>query len=196
MLVFFETPRAPLTIYCRDEERARAICNRRFVTSHRDLRDFQFPEARRSAAHRLLAIRAVNQEARTAHLAFSSEEPVQMWYGTEILSHARGAMRVGERQKTMPILYNHNMNELLGLVEEIWIEDKRGRAKVRFGKDELGDWAMTQAADGILVNTSMWYRVYAYEDDAGNDTQTAVDWETLEVSLVTVPADPTVGVGR
>jgi HK97 family phage major capsid protein/HK97 family phage prohead protease len=138
----------------------------------------------------------IDQVSRTTQLAFSSEEPVDMWYGTEILSHAPGAMRTGVRQQTMPLLYNHRSDDLLGVVDSITCDAATGRATVRFGKDERGTWAMNQTADGILVNVSFQYRVYKWLEDTEADTITAVDWEPLEISLVTVPADPTVGVGR
>jgi HK97 family phage major capsid protein/HK97 family phage prohead protease len=153
--------------------------------------------------HRALTIRAADQAAavdataRTLTFPFSSEEPCDMWYGTEILSHAPGAMRTGERQTTLPLLFNHNRDDLLGVVESITVgADQRGYCTVRFGSDERGDWAMQQAADGILVNASFMYRVFKFEEDLETDTLTATDWEPFEISLVTVPADPTVGIGR
>lgn len=149
---------------------------------------------------RSFAIRGavVDLNARTAELSFSSEEPVAMWYGTEVLSHDKGAMRNGERQENMPLLFNHNMDDLLGIVEKITVKDKRGIASVRFGKDPRGDWAMHQVDDGILVNTSFMYRVFKYEVDEEDDPDqiVATDYEPYEISLVTVPADASVGVGR
>jgi HK97 family phage major capsid protein/HK97 family phage prohead protease len=140
---------------------------------------------------------SVDDVTRTTQLAFSSEEPVSMWYGNEILSHAPGAMRTGVRQQTMPLLFNHCADDLLGVVQSIEIgSDATGRATVRFGKDERGAWAMGQVNDGILVNVSFMYRVFKWLEDTEADTVTAVDWEPYEISLVTVPADPTVGVGR
>jgi len=139
----------------------------------------------------------VDTEARTLRFPFSSEEPVDMWYGTEILSHAPGAMRQGQRQASMPLLFNHDRDDLLGVVESIELgPDKRGYCTVRFGRDERGDWAMQQAADGVLVNASFMYRVFKFIEDTEEETYTATDWEPYEISLVTVPADPSVGVGR
>ncbi len=150
---------------------------------------------------RAFALRAddfsLDKNARTMRISFSSEEPVEMWYGTEILDHSAGAMRTdGARQESMPLLFNHNMDDLLGIVESVEIQKKRGYAQVRFGKDPRGDWAMAQVEDGILVNSSFLYRVYEWVEDVEEDTLTATDWEPYELSLVTVPADPSVGVGR
>lgn len=139
----------------------------------------------------------IDIEARTAEVAFASETPCDMWYGTEILSLAPGAMRSGVRQQTMPLLFNHDADDLLGVVDGIEVgTDRIARARVRFGRDERGDWAMRQAADGVLVNVSFMYRVFKWQEDVEEETLTALDWEPFEISLVTVPADPTVGVGR
>lgn len=140
---------------------------------------------------------AVDTAARTMRLSFSSEQPVDMGWCTEILSHKSGAIKLAGRQKSMPLLFNHNMDDLLGIVESIDIgADNRGYANIRFGKDTRGDWAMNQAADGVLINASFMYRVYRYEEDIDTETITATLWEPFEVSLVTVPADASVGVGR
>jgi HK97 family phage major capsid protein/HK97 family phage prohead protease len=140
---------------------------------------------------------SVDLDARTCTFPFSSEEPVPRWFGDEILSHAKGAMRTGVRQQALPLLYNHNRDDLLGVVESISLaDDKRAYATVRFGRDERGDWAMQQAADGVLINASFMYQVFKFLVDEEEETYTATDWEVYEVSLVTVPADATVGLGR
>ncbi|MFL9610186.1 phage major capsid protein [Methylobacillus sp. Pita2] len=133
---------------------------------------------------------------RTVRLPFSSDVPVQRWYGAEILSHDPGAIRVGDRQKYMPLLYNHDTYSLLGRVEGL--EQVQGRlyGTVRFGKDQFGDWALQQVLDEVLVNVSLRYEVYKWVEDVEQESYTAIDWEPVEFSMVTVPADATVGGGR
>jgi HK97 family phage major capsid protein len=155
----------------------------------------------------------VDKDKRTLRMSFSSDAPIEdPWFGiNEVLSHDQGAIRMGTRQNNMPLLYNHDRDQLLGVIEGIDVASGKGYADVRFGKDERGEWAMNQAADGILINASFMYRVYAYEfvdDEEGNPgvddddddddvpTYRATDWEIFEISLVTVPADASVGVGR
>ena len=151
---------------------------------------------------RNLAIRAeeinVDTAKRSVELSFSSDAAIDMWYGKEILSHEPGAMRVTERSVNLPLLYNHEMGDLLGVVESIRLDSSAGKgyAIVRFGKDDRGEWAMQQCRDGILTNVSFMYRVYKYEEDTETETYTALDWEVMEISLVTIPADASVGVGR
>jgi len=141
---------------------------------------------------------AVDVANRTVELSFSSDAAIDMWFGKESLSHAPGAMRVTDRTGNLPLLFNHCMDDLLGVVESVRVDAAAGKgyAVVRFGKDDRGEWAMQQALDGILTNVSFMYRVYKYMEDTETETYTALDWEVLEISLVTVPADASVGVGR
>jgi HK97 family phage major capsid protein/HK97 family phage prohead protease len=151
---------------------------------------------RRALSMRGQEIKA-DTESRTVRFSFSSEEPVDMWYGTEILSHTPGAVRIDQRQQTMPLLFNHDRDDLLGVVESIGVgADKRGYCDVRFGRDDRGDWAMKQYNDDVLVNVSFMYRVFKFIEDTEEETYTAIDWEPYEISLVTVPADASVGKGR
>jgi HK97 family phage major capsid protein len=47
-----------------------------------------------------------------------------------------------------------------------------------------------------LRNVSIGYEIHVLEEAAKEQRYTATDWEPLEVSIVTVPADPSVGIGR
>lgn len=139
----------------------------------------------------------LDAESRSVELTFSSDEPIDMWFGTEILSHEKGAADLKRINSAGSLLFNHKWDDILGVVERAWVgDDKRGHALVRFGKDERGDWAMKQVADGILRCVSFFYRVHEYLRNEKDETYTATKWEAFEISLVTVPADPSVGVGR
>jgi HK97 family phage major capsid protein len=152
----------------------------------------------------------VDTAKRTARFSFSSEEPVDMWYGREILDHSSGSARLsGMRQQNMPLLYNHKRDDLLGVIENVAIENRKGQCDVRFGKDERGEWAMAQYADRILRNSSFLYRVYRWTEEPADHesgspgydpdqepTYRVTDWEPFEISLVTIPADASVGAGR
>jgi plasmid stability protein len=81
------------------------------------------------------------------------------------------------------------------------IAGKRLRVKARFGRSARADEIFRDVADGIRVNTSVGYVIHNLErvgvDQAtGAEIYRVTDWEPFEGSLVAVPADPTVGVGR
>ncbi len=140
----------------------------------------------------------VDLAARTVALSFSSAAACEMGYIVEVLSHAPGAADLSRLNAGGPLLFNHNMDDVIGVVESAVIGgDGKGRAIVRFGKDERGEWAMQQVADGILRNVSFAYFVDKYSSEGADAcTYIAERWTALEISIVTVPADVSVGVGR
>lgn len=147
---------------------------------------------------------AVDVEKRTARFPFSSEFPVERYWGKEILSHAKGACDLLRFQNKANLLWNHNTDDVRGVIEaaEINESEKRGYVEVRFSKSEAGERLMQDVADGIIANVSFMYRILEMVlQKAGEGADTvaeylATKWEPLEVSFVSIPADPTVGMGR
>lgn len=141
----------------------------------------------------------VESESRTVEFPFSSELPVERWFGDEVLSHKSGAADLTRLNDGAPLLFNHNMDEIIGVVEKAYMgDDKRGYAKIRFAKTARAEEVMSMVDDGILRNVSFGYRISEMVESVkdGKSTYTATRWEPFEVSLVTVPADHTVGIGR
>lgn len=126
----------------------------------------------------------------------SSERPVERYFGNEVLSHDPGSVRL-DRMKggAMPLLFNHDMNDPIGMIDSGKLSD--GRLMVNA---HLFDTPRAQEVramiDGGLRNVSIGYRLNVVEENTKTDTYTATDWEPFEVSIVTVPADPSVGIGR
>lgn len=144
---------------------------------------------------------AVNAEARTVELAFSSEQPCERWFGIEILSHAPGAMRMDRLANRAAVLENHDLTRQIGVVESAELAaDKMGRAVVRFSKGANAEEVFQDVLDGIRGHVSVAYLVHAWEVTLGEkgapDTWVATDWEPYEISFVSVPFDTNVGVGR
>lgn len=135
-------------------------------------------------------------EDRTFRISFASDEPIEMWSGMQILSHAPGAMVIGERQKSMPLLYNHDRDYVIGIVEKIDQDEHRSYATVRIAKSKNGDEALELIRDKVLVNCSFGYRVIKEHYDSEREVYIADQWEPYEISLVTIPADSSVGVYR
>jgi HK97 family phage major capsid protein/HK97 family phage prohead protease len=143
---------------------------------------------------------AIDKEKRTLPISFSSETPVRRWYGNEVLDHSKKSVNMSRMNNGAPLLANHDMDQHIGVVESAGIKDGKGMAEVRFGNSPLAQQKFQDVQDGILRNVSVGYIVHKYQvtetDDKTPDEYRAVDWEPVEVSLVAVPADPTVGVGR
>jgi HK97 family phage major capsid protein/HK97 family phage prohead protease len=140
----------------------------------------------------------VDAEKRTIEFSFSSEAPVERWFGDEVLSHKKGAADLARLNDGGALLFNHDTDQLIGVVEKAWIDGGRGMARVRFANTPKADEFLGMVSDGILRNVSFGYRIHEMVESIkdGKSTFTATRWEPYEVSFVSVPADATVGVGR
>jgi len=141
----------------------------------------------------------VSEKKRTVELSFSSEKPYERYFGLEILDHSQGAVVLDRLQNGGPLLVDHDTRDHVGIIEEVSIgSDRKGRALVRFGKAQRADEIFTDVVDGIRQNVSVGYRIHEMQQVEDSDVPTfrATKWEPLEISLVSVPADASVGVGR
>lgn len=126
----------------------------------------------------------------------SSEIPIERWFGQEILSHDPKAVRLDRaKQGAMPLLFNHEWGDPIGMVDKARISDNRMMVDAHL-YDTARAKEVGQMIAGGLKNISIGYRIHVVEEDTKEGTFTARDWEPYEVSVVTVPADPTVGIGR
>ena len=143
---------------------------------------------------------AINQEARTVELAFASETPYERWWGVEILDCSSKSMRLQRIKSGAPLLCDHNTRDQIGVIESVQIgADKVARAVVRFGKSARAEEWFQDVIDGIRSSVSVGYEIHSaklVETKDGVDTYRVDDWEPYEVSIVSVPADTSVGVGR
>ena len=143
---------------------------------------------------------AINEEARTATLAFASETPYERYWGIEILDINPTAMRQGRLRSGANLLVDHDTRDVVGVIESVEVgADRVARATVRFGKSARAEEVWQDVRDGIRRNVSVGYMIHKaqlVETKEGVETYRVTDWEPFEVSLVSVPADPTVGIGR
>jgi len=148
----------------------------------------------------LVERQAIDEEARTATLAFASETPYERWWGIEILDVTATSMRQGRLRSGANLLMDHDWKDVVGVVESVEIgADRVARAVVRFGKSARAEEVWQDVRDGIRRNVSVGYMVHKaqlVETKDGLETYRVTDWEPFEISLVSVPADATVGVGR
>ena len=143
---------------------------------------------------------AINEESRTVELAFASETPYERWWGVEILDLAQPSVRLGRLTAGGPLLMDHDSRDHIGVIESVQIgTDRVGRAVVRFGKSARAEEVFQDVKDGIRQNVSVGYMIHKavlVEQNEEQDTYRVTDWEPFEVSLVSVPADASVGIGR
>ena len=154
------------------------------------------------------SIRAIEGEGneRKFVISFSSEEPYERWWGTEILDHSEGAVDLARLNEIGCLLFNHNRDKVVGKINRAWIQDMRGMAEVEFDTDEGSELIYQKVRGGTLKGVSVGYQIDSWEEVMPNKQSAdgrftgpadiARKWTPYEISIVSIPADPTVGVGR
>jgi HK97 family phage major capsid protein len=145
---------------------------------------------------------------RTVELAFASDTPCthfsyKLFDFIDVkLSMERSAMRTERLTSGAALLADHDPLDQIGVVESFSIDPKEGkaRAKVRFSRSTRGQEIYQDVVDGIRRNVSVGFSIHKLvleeENEDGNDLYRADDWEPFELSIVSIPADISVGVGR
>jgi HK97 family phage major capsid protein/HK97 family phage prohead protease len=150
---------------------------------------------------RVMSVEKIDKEKRTLELSFSSEIEVKRYGMIEVLDHSPGAVDLARLNNGGPLLFNHNLDEVIGVIERAWLDGTgKGRALVRFSKRDDAEEVWQDIQDGILKNVSVGYRINEIElkesRDDGTDVYLVTKWEPYEISIVSAPADTSVGVGR
>jgi len=146
----------------------------------------------------LLDSRELNEEERTIEFPFSSETPVNRGLlGEEILVHREDSIDFSRLNASAPLLWMHDPSSVIGVVERAYLDKKKkqGRAKVRFARNAAGEEALQMVKDKIYRNVSFGYSVDETEEGEGNSYR-VTKFTPAEVSLVSTPADFSVGLGR
>jgi len=135
-------------------------------------------------------------EERVMEFPFSSEYPVERYFGKEVLSHDMDAAVLDRLNDGAPLLFNHDPDRVLGVVERAWIDGakKRGYAKVRFSRNKAAQEVLDDVRDGILRGVSFGYSIDEMQEREGS--MVATRWQPYEISVVAIAADPSIGVGR
>ena len=136
---------------------------------------------------------------RRLEISISSEYPVERWFGTEILDHRASAIDMDFiGGGSAPLLLDHDLRKQIGVIESVRLDEetKKLRATVRFGKSALAQEIFDDVRDGIRSNISIGYVIEKIERNEKTGTVKVVRWRPYETSIVSVPADQTVGVGR
>ena len=191
-----EDPAALIRIYSEGEEGWEAtetLVGHRFST----LTKIPMLRAMEGKYKRSEVVEFDSVEDRTFEFPFSSEFPVARYFGNEILSHEPKAADLSRLNDSAPLLFNHNPDRVIGVVERAYIDGKRrrGYARVRFSRNAFAQEILSDVKDGILRNVSFGYSIDKMEERGSGDF-VATAWSPYEISVVSVPADKTVGIGR
>lgn len=155
---------------------------------------------KRQYRHVAVARGAIDTEKRTVTVSFSSEEPVERYFGDEILGHGPGEVDLSFiGSGNAPVLVNHDPDDQVGVVQSATVANGRGQAVLRFGSSDDASEVFQDVVDGIRTNVSVGYEydeMVMVSDIDGDRTYRITNWRPLELSIVAIPADPTVGTNR
>ena len=157
----------------------------------------------------------------TARFVFSSEYPVlryDYWEDEafyEVLSHDPSSVNTQRiTAGVCPILWNHNWDLQRGIVKSVNFTDGKASCYVEYDDNEDGKDLCHLVQKGTRTGVSFMYQVhdeytelpakeavaliekYRLSDKGYYPVRVSKNWEIFEISHVSVPADPTVGVGK
>ena len=157
----------------------------------------------------------------TASFVFSSEYPVLRydWWEDEryyeVLSHEPGCCNTQRvTEGVCPILWNHNWNLQRGLIMGVNFSQGKATCDVQYDDNKKGKDLYNLVQKGTRRGVSFMYQVqdeytelpmkeavaliekYGLSDKGYYPVRVSKNWEIFEISHVSVPADPTVGVGK
>ena len=188
-----EDPAALIRIY-RDGEATETMVGHRFSTLTK-ISPIRATEGGKFQRSEVTSFRALEEE-RSYEFPFSSEYPVMRYFGNEVLSHEMDAANLSRLNDGAPLLFNHDPDRVVGVVERAWVDGdkKRGYVKVRFSRNKFAQEVLDDVRDNILRGISFGYSIDKMEERG--DDFVATRWSPYEVSVVSIPADPTIGIGR
>lgn len=143
------------------------------------------------------------QQDNLIKMSFSSEVPYKRYseeqdmYYWEVLSHKEGYCDFSRLNDGANVLFNHNWNEPIGKVQKAWVENGRGYSFITISS--AAEKYKKMVEDGTLTKVSVGYEVLemifvGYAEDGLPIFE--CKWMAFEESIVTVPADTSVGIGR
>jgi hypothetical protein len=139
--------------------------------------------------------------ARSYAAALSSEAPCEQWFGTEILLHTPEAVNLERAQANgLPLLWDHDTNQPIGRAKPVYLDGNVLRAGDLYWSERgLAQDTRKDVDAGLLGDISIRYTIDDYDEvigPGGGYTVIVKRWTPLEASIVPIPADFKVGVGR
>ena len=162
------------------------------------------------ALHRAaVGIEVLDADARKFRISFSSDQPYlrasffdDPWL--EILGHDEDEVDLARIDGgAAPLLWGHDSfsrESHIGVVERAWLEGGRGIADVRLSSRADLDSLWSDIQSGVVRNVSVGYQIHertlVRANSEGPSEYRVTRWQPMELSLVSIPADASVGVGR
>jgi HK97 family phage major capsid protein len=152
--------------------------------------------------YRTGSVRMMDDESdRRVMMSISSTNPVEREFGYEVLEHNAGSVDMEFMSSgKAPLLLDHDARQQIGVVERAYMDKDKLRAQVRFSKNAMAEEVYRDVVDGIRGNVSIGYQIQGMTKDENGYKDKPLYrvnmFKPLEVSMVSIPADSTVGVGR
>lgn len=145
---------------------------------------------------------SVNEEARTIDIVWTTGARGlrRRFFGDDYMEELavdETSVRLERLNAGANVLNSHHrydVRDVIGVVERAWLEKGEGMATIRFSDREDVEPIWRDVRSGILRNFSVGYNVHRWErirseKEGELDIMRAVDWEPMELSLVSVPFD-------
>jgi HK97 family phage prohead protease len=142
--------------------------------------------------------KGVREEDRTVPAALSSESEVERWFGREVLVHEESAIDFSRVESLgLPLLWMHNHEQPIGRIEGLRLDpDRILRGTLRFSDNPKASEIWADVRGGFLNAVSIGYKVHKWEETKDSDLVRITRWMPIEASVVSVPADASVGLNR
>jgi len=126
--------------------------------------------------------------------SLSSEQPVERDFGVEVLEHTAEAVDLSRARDGLPLLFNHDTQRLIGRVSGLHVAERRLRGSLAFFDTTEGRQALVAVENGHR-EVSVRYEILKTRSERDGVVR-VTRWKPYEASVVSVPADATVGIGR
>lgn len=146
-------------------------------------------------SYRLAALELDTRDHNSISATLSTDQPVDMPYGKEVLVHSPDAVNLTRAKDGLPLLWQHNADEIIGRVSNIRLESGRLRGDLRAGNSLKAKELWADVNDGILRDISVGYSVDEIPTRTG-DQYIVNRWTIYEASLVSIGADQQAVIGR
>ena len=101
-----------------------------------------------------------------------------------------------KRTKSLPMLWQHRTDQVIGVWSEFEETDTGLRVKGRISETALGNDAYTLTRDGAVSKMSIGYATKKYEIDQDKGVRKLIEVDLYEVSLVTFPMNDRAAITR